>query len=87
MNVALLGTGLLGEAVAERLHAAGHSCRSITALLEKPNGCDNWALLSLQLRPRPCPRQTWYCSCWQTRPRFVPSCSIRKTVPRSAGGW
>jgi 3-hydroxyisobutyrate dehydrogenase len=25
MNVALLGTGLLGEAVAERLHAAGHS--------------------------------------------------------------
>jgi 3-hydroxyisobutyrate dehydrogenase len=25
MNVALLGTGLLGQAVAERLHATGHS--------------------------------------------------------------
>lgn len=35
MNVALLGTGLLGEAVAERLHAAGHSLSVYNRSIEK----------------------------------------------------
>jgi len=36
MNVALLGTGLLGEAVAERLHAAGHSLSVYNRSAKKP---------------------------------------------------
>ncbi len=35
MNVALLGTGLLGQAVAERLHARGHSLSAYNRSLEK----------------------------------------------------
>lgn len=35
MNVALLGTGLLGEAVAERLHAEGHSLSVYNRSAEK----------------------------------------------------
>ena len=35
MNVALLGTGLLGEAVAERLHAAGHFLSVYNRSVEK----------------------------------------------------
>ena len=35
MKVALLGTGLLGEAVAERLHAAGHSLSVYNRSVEK----------------------------------------------------
>lgn len=35
MNVALLGTGLLGEAIAERLHAAGHSLSVYNRSAEK----------------------------------------------------
>ena len=36
MNVALLGTGLLGQAVAERLHATGHTLSAYNRSVEKP---------------------------------------------------
>ncbi|MFZ1842408.1 MAG: NAD(P)-binding domain-containing protein, partial [Nitrospira sp.] len=35
MNVALLGTGLLGQAVAERLHATGHHLSAYNRTPEK----------------------------------------------------
>ena len=35
MNVALLGTGLLGQAVAERLHATGHTLSAYNRSVEK----------------------------------------------------
>lgn len=38
MNVALLGTGLLGQGVAERLHATGHTLTVYNRSLEKTHG-------------------------------------------------
>ena len=43
MNVALLGTGLLGQAVAERLHATGHRISAYNRSPEKTLALRRWS--------------------------------------------
>lgn len=74
MTIALLGTGLLGRAIAERLQSAGYTVAVNNQTATKALPLQACGITVVTRPEQAVAKPTVWSSCWPMRRRSVPSC-------------